>query len=226
MSTIVTYNRGAQGAPFAQSSFGDFSGAASFSTDFVVDPGFTVSGFGLIADRRGGVFGNNAGGSTSTFLGPLFLFAATSGKEFSWAMRARLGGRNTGDIATLGVSDAASADVTTGNANMSFKVTQGSTAATDVIQISLDDGVDSGLVTITNPAGYDSEVYSVFSGHAKYDGTKTTFTWFIDGAQVHQIVRTGATISQGESMGLAGGQTAETALLELDWAGCACSERD
>lgn len=226
MSTIVTYNRGAQGAPFAQSSFGDFSGVASFSTDFVVDPGFTATDFGLIADRAGGVFGNTSGSDASTFIGPLFLFAATAGKEFSWAMRARLGSRNVGDIATFGVADSAPADVTTANANMSFKVTQGAGGSTDVIQISLDEGQDDGLVTITNPTGYDSEVYSVFSGHAKYDGTKTTFTWFIDGAQVHQIVRTGATASQGESMGLAGGQGAESALLELDWAGCACSERD
>jgi hypothetical protein len=225
MATIVTYNRGGQDAPFYQSSAGDFSGVASFSTDFLVDPGFTATDFGLIA-AAGGVYGNTDGADFSSFIGGKFCYAAAAGNEFSFAIKAKLSARNSGDIASFGLADAATGALDAANANVCFKVTQGASAAADAILVSLDDGTTEYTLTLSdNPEGYDSTAYHVYGAHVKYDGNKTTVRWFIDGAEVASKVSTG-TFAAAEAMGLAGYQGAETALLYLDWAGVACNVRD
>lgn len=224
MATIVTYNRGAQGAPFFQSASGDFSGPASLSTDFLVDPSFTATDFGLVAGA-GGIYGNTDGSDASSFIGQKFCFADADNTEFSFAVRAKLSARNTGDIASFGLAGGASGALDAENANVAFKVTQGASAAADAILISMDDGTTDHTATLaTNPEGYDSTAYHVYGAHVAFDGNKTTVRWFIDGDEVASKTSTGKWAA-AEAMGLAGYQGAETALLYLDWAGAACDER-
>lgn len=227
MATIVTYNRGGQDAPFYQSSAGDFSGVASFSTDFLSDPGFTVVDFGTVAGA-GGVYGNTDAADISTFIGPKFCYAASAGNEFSFAVKAKFAGRTATDDATFGLADSIAAALDAAGANVCFKVTQGASAAADAILVSLDDGTTEYTLTLTaNPEGYDSENYHVYGAHVKYDGNKTTVRWFIDGAEVASKISTG-TFASSEAMGLAGYQDAAVTngLLYLDWAGAACNVRD
>ncbi len=222
MSTIVTYNRGAQGAPLSQSSFGDFSGAASFSTDFLVSPGWTASDFGQVAGA-GGVYGNTDGSDASSFIGPAFCYANSDNSEFSFAIRAKLSARTAGDVATFGLASSAGGALDAVAQNVCFKLTQAATV--DAITVSIDDGTTNITPTLAaNPAGYDSTEYHVYGAHAAWDGNKTTVRWFIDGNEVFKKTSTGKFTPQ-EAMGLAGYQGEETSLLYLDWAGAACSER-
>lgn len=223
MSTIVTYNRGAQGAPLSQSSLGDFSGAASFSTDFLVSPGWTATDFGQVVGA-GGVYGNTDASDASSFIGPAFCYANADNSEFSFAIRAKLSVRTNGDVASFGLASAVSGVLDAETENISFKVTQA--AAVDAITISIDDGTTNFAVALdANPVGYDSTEYHVYGAHVAFDGTKTTVRWFIDGDEVYKKTSTGKFAPQ-EAMGLAGYQPAgETSLLYLDWAGAACSER-
>ncbi len=223
MSTIVTLNRGGQDAPFYQSSAGDFNGVASFSTDFLTDPGFASTDFGLVTGA-GGVYGNTDGSDVSSFNSAIFAYADSAGKDFSFAVRAKFSARNNGDIASFGLASAFGAHLPTQAANVSFKVTQRAAAAADAIVCSFDDGTTESEVTLTNPSGFDSEAYHIFGAHVSYDGTTTTARFYIDGVEVRKTTSAGV-FSAAEAMAFGGHQAAETALLYMDWAGAACTVR-
>lgn len=220
MSTIVTYNRGAQGPPTLADTnkvviFEDFNGVAQST--------FTASDFTI----AGGVITNSDGADNSTLLGAMVTPEFADGEEISFLFRAKLTVHNADTEFDCGYADAAG-PASGASHSFAMALACGASAAADVVTCYLDD--DNGTrsekaITLSAVVGlenWDPTQYFLFGGTLKRDGEKYVAKYYVDGVLIAKIIDDVPSPITGhftaQRMGLFATQAAGTGLASIDYA--------
>jgi hypothetical protein len=196
MSTIVTYNKGAQGLPVAEGStdsrvrlWEDFDGTTSKFT--------YANGWGAVAGG-GGVIANGTVASASLVKSAKFLGDLTAkGDSVSFVARAKFNGRATGSaVNELGFGFSVNAQPV-GSTDPLFGMEVHSHLSPDndefACRVDTDDAAgDSGTQTgkirlVKGLEDFDSEEFFTVGGVMINDGTHYRAQFFINGVQVKEI---------------------------------------
>ena len=220
MSTIVTYNRGAQGPPTLADTnkvviFEDFNGVAQST--------FTAAGF-IVA---GGVAANSDGSTASTLIGSMVTPEFADNEEISFLFRTKFTAHASDSEFDCGYADEA---VTAQAASHSFAMALacGTNPEDDVVTCHLDDAngdPSKKAVTLSAVAGlenWDPTVFFMFGGTLKRDGDKYVAKYYVDGILIAKIIDDVPDPTAGhfttQRMGLFATQAAGTALASIDYA--------
>jgi|DEB0MinimDraft_4_1074332.scaffolds.fasta_scaffold06858_4 hypothetical protein len=173
MSTIVTYNRGGQGPNSTLARVADPTLGASFFTDFVTLDGVTATDAALSVADAHAVLIDDDGVASGIVIGNTQVTAASMiAGDIAFGLRAKVSStRAANDKASFGfaTSAAAAANFPAQATNFCMELTQGSSAAADVVQCSFDDGTNEKednvtVSTVTGLADFDATEYHVYSG--------------------------------------------------------------
>ena len=193
MSTIVTYNRGAQGLPVAGSStdarlrvWEDFDGPTSKFT--------LVTGMATAAGA-GGVIANTVNGTVSSATSPKFSGdLTTTGDSMSFLARAKFAGRATGSsINKLAFGFSTSAALVSANSVMfGAEVHSHAAAVNDAFEARVDTGgADSDVLTgkvqsVKGLEDFDSTAYFTVGGILLNEGDNYRAQFFINGVLIKE----------------------------------------
>jgi hypothetical protein len=210
MSTIVTYNRGAQGLPVAGSStdarlrvWEDFDGPTSK---------FTLVGFAT-SFGAGGILLNGAPGTIATAKSPKFSGALTTkGDSISFLARAKFVGRAASDVVNeLGFGFGVNASPVATNAVLfGMEVQNYDAAADDAFACRVDTNAatgDSGVLTgkiqsVKGLEDFDSLAYFTVGGILLNEGDNYRAQFFINGVLVKEtrVITAGSGFADGICM--------------------------
>ena len=188
MSTIVTYNRGAQGLPnFDSANDADYVGK---TFEFIGEgtAGFAVVDFTAQAVDGGSIV-NSTVGTVSTFISNGEVFAdLAEGKSFAYLVRAKIGTRANGDVISLGIAEDIANPISGTATHIGFEVGCGTTSALDSVKICYEDATSGSDMAVTYVSGqvdalidFDVEQYHDFGFVAKRSGGLTTVDYYVDG---------------------------------------------
>lgn len=226
MSTIVTYNKGSQGAPFQTSPPADPSTGSVWFHDFLGSAaGFTLAsnGFAVKAEKSGVIYIATEGTAASTAISVGEVFSdLADGESFAFNARVRATStRANADNISFGIAEDVAATIGSTATHVGFHVTQGGSASADNIAVKYDDDTTAALSTNFTPATtpaiatYDATGWNDYGFQIRMDGTTYRVDYFVNGVRLGTEHR--ATATFGDELFIAIFSAADKGVWEIDY---------
>ena len=226
MSTIVTYNRGSQGAPFQTSPPADPSTGSVWFHDFLGSAsGFTLaaSGFGVKAEKSGVLYIATEGTAASTAISVGEVFSdLANGESFAFNARVRATtARANLDEISFGIAEDVAASIGSTATHVGFHVTQAAAATDDNIAVKYDDGTSTAFsqnftpATTSGIAAYDATGWNDYGFLVRMDGTTYRVDYFVNGVRLGTEHR--ATATFGDELFIAIFSATSKGVWEIDY---------
>ena len=190
--SIVTVNKGSQGAPFDTSSPADPSDGWVWFADFITEADggdFTLTAMAQ-TDSRSGTLGNTEASVNKAISKNAVFGDLTDGESFAFVCRIEATtARAAADEISFGIAEDVDATIGDTATHCGFHITQGATAAADNIAVKYDDAAAAFSENFTPAntaaiADFDMTAYNEYGFLLSRQGSQYTARFFVNGVEL------------------------------------------